>query len=91
MGSIILSFFTTQHDAMEIKVTYHPWSLKITILGTKWVSRKLGAYHSSTGSAVGNSNCALAALIMPIINKDDFNTTPSDQYKYFFLIAMHFY
>ena len=33
------------NDAMEITVTCHPWSLKITILGTKWLSRKMGAYH----------------------------------------------
>jgi hypothetical protein len=26
-------------------VTCHPWSLKITILGTKRVSRKMGTYH----------------------------------------------
>jgi hypothetical protein len=31
---------------MEITVTCHPWSLKITILGTKQVSRKMGAYHT---------------------------------------------
>jgi hypothetical protein len=30
---------------MEITVTCHPWSLKITILGTKRVSRKVGAYQ----------------------------------------------
>jgi transposase InsO family protein len=41
--SIILSCFTIQHDAMEITVGCHPWSLKVTILGTKRVSRKLGA------------------------------------------------
>jgi len=40
-----LNCFTIQHDAMEITVTCHPWSLKITILGTKQVSRKMGAYH----------------------------------------------
>jgi hypothetical protein len=40
-----LGCFTIQHDAMEITVTCHPWSLKITILGTKRVSRKMGAYH----------------------------------------------
>jgi hypothetical protein len=27
-------------------VTCHPWSLKITILGTKRVSRKMGAYQN---------------------------------------------
>jgi hypothetical protein len=30
---------------MEITVTCHPWSLKITILGSKRVSKKMGAYH----------------------------------------------
>jgi len=30
---------------MEITVICHPWSLKITILGTKRVFRKMGAYH----------------------------------------------
>ena len=30
---------------MEITVTCNPWSLKITILGTKHVSRKIGAYQ----------------------------------------------
>jgi len=30
---------------MEITVTCRPWSLKITILGTKRVSRKMGAYQ----------------------------------------------
>jgi len=45
MYSIILNCFTAQNDAMEITVICHPWSLKITILGTKRVSRKMGAYH----------------------------------------------
>jgi hypothetical protein len=27
-------------------VTCHPWSLKITILGTKRVSKKMGAYQT---------------------------------------------
>ena len=45
MCSIILNCFTVQHDAVEITVTRHPWSLKITILGTKWLSRKVGAYQ----------------------------------------------
>jgi len=49
MCSIILSCFTIQHDAMEITVTCHSWSLKITILGTKQVSRKMGTYHIVTG------------------------------------------
>ena len=30
---------------MEIKVTRHPWSLEITTLGTKRVSRKMGACY----------------------------------------------
>ena len=45
MCSIILNCFTIQHDDMEITVTCRPWSLKITILGTKRVSRKMGAYQ----------------------------------------------
>ena len=45
MCPIILNCFTIQHDVMEITVTCHPWSLKITILGTKQVSRKMGAYQ----------------------------------------------
>ena len=45
ISSVILNCFTIQHDAMEITVTCHPWSLKITILGTKRVSRKMGAYQ----------------------------------------------
>ena len=49
MCSIILNCFTIQHDAMEITVTCHPWSLKITILGTKQVSKKVGAYQTADG------------------------------------------
>ena len=30
---------------MEITMTFHPWGLKITILGAKQVSRKMGAYQ----------------------------------------------
>jgi transposase InsO family protein len=36
---------TRRHGNNEITVTCHPWSLKITILGTKQVSREMGAYH----------------------------------------------
>jgi hypothetical protein len=36
-------------------VTCHPWSLKITILGTKQVSRKMGAYQYEK-NRIGNSS-----------------------------------
>ena len=49
MCSIILNCFTTQHDAIEITVSWHPWSLKINILGTKRVSRKMSAYQNNNG------------------------------------------
>ena len=38
-------------------MTCHPWSLKITILGTKRVSRKMGAYQFDSIEAV-QSNVA---------------------------------
>jgi hypothetical protein len=50
MCSIILNYFTIQRYAMEITVTCHPWSLKITILGTKQVPRKMSAYQSDMGT-----------------------------------------
>ena len=31
---------------MEITVSFHPWGLKITILGANQVSRKMGAYQA---------------------------------------------
>ena len=45
LGSRKAFNFTNQRDAMEITLTCHPWSLKKTILGTKQVSRKMGAYQ----------------------------------------------
>jgi transposase InsO family protein len=52
MCSIILNYFAIQHDAMEITVTCHPWSLKITILGTKQVFRKMGAHHKPNNNVI---------------------------------------
>jgi hypothetical protein len=48
---------------MEITVTCHPWSLKITILGTKRVSRKMGAYHLRLSLREPRSQCKQTSAV----------------------------
>ena len=52
-------------------MTCRPWSLKITILGTKQVSRKVGAYHGAVQYKGKLIDAASIRMVQNIIDQAD--------------------